>query len=115
MPFVPPDPYTSRVTSPGAFAVALDESAGVLCVEGEVDEPAATALRDTLAEATGQYAQGLTIDLSDVLYLPSAAIGVLVVAQQKVRASGEQLELLAREGTIAQRVLAVCGLSYRTS
>jgi anti-anti-sigma factor len=111
----PSGPYTSPVTSPGAFAVALDESAGVLAVEGEVDEPAATALRDTLAEATDQYAQGLTVDLSEVLYLPSAAIGVLVVAQQKVRAAGGQLELRAREGTIAQRVLAVCGLPYRTS
>lgn len=101
--------------NPGSFSTDYDATAQVLTVTGEVDETAAAELRDVIDARTESFARSLTLDLSAVDYLPSAAVGVLARAHQQATAAGQTLELRADEGSIAQRVLLVCGLPHRAS
>ncbi len=63
------------------FHYDLDEERGVLVLHGELDEPASTELRETITKATKELTSGLAIDLADVTFLPSPAIGVLATAK----------------------------------
>lgn len=92
-----------------------DDNAQTLTVTGELDEITSAALRDAVATHTSSFTRAIAIDLSGVAYLPSAAVGVLAQALQKGAAAGQPLELVAADGTIAQRVLQVCALPHRTS
>jgi anti-anti-sigma factor len=97
------------------FNVVLDDAASVLAVSGEVDEVAAGELRTAIEKHSDGFTAPLAVDLSDVTYLPSAAVGVLATARQRSTTSGATLELVAADGSIAQRVLAVCALPYRSA
>jgi anti-anti-sigma factor len=98
--------------NPGPFSAEFDGAARVLTVSGELDETAASALRDVIDRRTETFTQSLVVDLTGVDYLPSVAVGMLARAHQQAVASGHALELRADEGSIAQRVLLVCGLPH---
>lgn len=98
----------------GPFLATFDEATGVLRVSGEIDEVSAVDLRSALAKHTGDSSQGLVVDLSAVTFLPSLAVGVLANAREKALAAGVPFEMVASDGSIAQRVLAVCALPYRS-
>lgn len=93
----------------------MTASPGVLTVSGSVDEYAVLALRNALREHTDDYRTSLAVDLSDADYLPSVAVSVLVTAMRSAEENGASLTLVAKDGTIAQRVLLVCALPYRHS
>ncbi len=97
-----------------AFQAEFDEGRGLLVVHGELDEPATVELRDQLGKVTKEYTQSLGLDLGDVTFMPSPAIGVLATSQAKLRRNGGDLVLVAPEGTIAQRLLTICGLDHET-
>jgi anti-anti-sigma factor len=99
------------VTSP-AFRYDLDQERGLLVAHGDLDEPATVGLRETINQATSDLTGDLTIDLGDVDFLPSSAIGVIATAQATARRNGATISFVAADGTVAQRVLAVCGLDY---
>jgi anti-anti-sigma factor len=99
------------VTSP-EFSHDLDEERALLVLHGELDEPATIELRETISKATDQLTSSLAIDLADVTFLPSPAIGVLATAQAKARRHGADLLLVAPAGTIAQRLLVICALDH---
>ena len=96
------------------FSSAYDPDAARLVLSGSVDELAAPVFRDDLAAALSASPQGLEVDLSDVDYFPSVAVSALIKA---LRQDGDAAssELLAAPGTVAQRVLQICGLPHRTS
>lgn len=100
---------------PGSFTAEYDDATHVLTVAGELDEAASAALREAIDARSDGHTRPLVIELSAVDYLPSAAVGVLARAHKQATTAGQELELLATEGTIAQRVLLVCGLPHRTS
>ena len=102
------------MTSP-EFRYELDETRRLLVAHGDLDEPATFELRETLARATDQLSADLTIDLTDVDFLPSSAIGVLATAQTGARRNGAAITFVAAEGSVSQRVLTVCGLDYAES
>jgi anti-anti-sigma factor len=99
------------VTSP-AFRYDLDQVRGLLVAHGDLDEAATVGLRDAINDATDHLSGDLTIDLSDVDFLPSSAIGVLATSQAGARRNGATIAFVATTGTVAQRVLSVCGLDY---
>ena len=99
------------MTSP-AFRYELDDARRLLVAHGDLDEPATFELRETLANATDQLTTDLTIELTDVDFLPSSAIGVLATAQTGARRKGATITFVAADGSVAQRVLTVCGLDY---
>lgn len=92
-----------------------DFSDGTLHVRGDVDDYGIISLRNLLAEHGTRPGGRLVVDLSEVDYLPSVAVGVLTKALGAAHRDGCDLQLVARRGTIAQRVLMVCALPFSDS
>jgi len=92
---------------------SVTSSPGLLTVSGSVDEYAVLALRNALREHSDDHRNSLAVDLSDADYLPSVAVSVLVTAMRAVEENGGELTLVAKDGSIAQRVLLVCALPYK--
>ncbi|GAA2139330.1 hypothetical protein GCM10009844_08010 [Nocardioides koreensis] len=90
-------------------------SDGTLRVRGEVDDYGIIALRNLLAEHGTTPGGQVVVDLSEVDYLPSVGVGVLTKALGAAHRVGAEIVLVARRGTIAQRVLMVCALPFRES
>lgn len=101
------DGYSIRVEREGAVTV--------LRVAGEVEDAGASALRGDIARVIDEPGNELVIDLTEVTFLPSVAVGILVRALKEAEDKGCPLEFRAAGGTIAQRVLLVCALPHRTS
>ena len=87
----------------------LSQGGRLLAISGVLDELAVPELREMLHAATEDYTKDLTVDLSRVDFLPSVALGVLVAAMGSGVA---RIRLVAQEGTIASRVLAITGLDF---
>lgn len=94
------------------YAAMYDADQQVLVVSGSVDELAGPVFREDLAKHTDQHTKPLVVDLSDVEFFPSLAVGVLAVAMRQSREAGSDLEVRAREGGIVARVLTICALPY---
>lgn len=89
-----------------------DLADGIATVSGEVDDYGIIALRNLLAEHATTPGARLVVDLSEVAYLPSVGVGVLTRALGAASRAGAEIRLVARHGTVAQRVLMVCALPY---
>jgi len=99
------------VTEPD-FRYDLDRERGVLTLHGELDEVASVELRTTITEATDQLTADLAIDLAEVTFMPSPAIGVLASSQEKARRQGATITFVAPDGTIAARLLTICAIDH---
>ena len=95
------------------LALEYDADSSTLAVAGSVDEGSGTLLRAALEKYSDGYAKDLTVDLGDVDFLPSLGIGVLAVAMRTASERGSSIELVAVDGTVAQRVLAISGMPHR--
>lgn len=96
------------------FSSSYDASTATLAVVGAIEAERESGFDTVLAEALADAAhrgRRAMIDLSEVDFFPSAALGVLIVATERVGVDG--YELVARSGTIAARVLDLCGLAHR--
>jgi anti-anti-sigma factor len=94
------------------YASSYDETQDLLLIEGSVDELAGPAFRDDLAKHSDEYTKPLRVDLSEVDFFPSLAVGVLAVAMRRGREGNAEVEVLARGGSIVARVLTICALPY---
>ena len=97
--------------TPRPFSHDLAADGRTLTLHGEVDEGAAVQLRSVLKELTDDGSGPLTVVLSDVDFLPSVAVGVLASAQARVASGATPIGFAATEGSIARRVLTICGLA----
>jgi len=95
-----------------AFSYEVDDGSGRLVLHGDLDEGVTVQVRTLLKEITDGLTRDLTVDLTDVDLLPSSAVGVLANAQDAATKQGAALTFVAAEGTIAARVLTICGLPY---
>lgn len=93
----------------------FDDSTAVLTLRGDIDEDAGVALREDIAASTQGYTRSIAIDLTQVDYFPSLAVGVIARALSRAREGGIELVLRAAPGSVAQRVLTVCGLEHQTA
>lgn len=89
-------------------------SDGVLVVTGEIDESAGPVFRQDLATHSADFTRDLTVDLSDIDFFPSSAVAIAAIALENAKVRGTTFELVAREGSVAQRVLHICELPYRS-
>ncbi len=96
----------------GQFSYELAPDSSRVFLHGDLDEPATRELRNLIVELTDSSTRDLTIDLSGVEFLPSSAVGVLAKATDDARQGGSGIALVAADGSIAQRVLRICGLPY---
>lgn len=97
------------------FSSAYEPGTSTLTVGGAVDELAAPAFRDQLDAALAAGPGPVVVDLTDVDYLPSVAVSVLVTALAAASPDTPAIALRAARGSIAQRVLELCGLPHRTA
>ena len=92
---------------------AYDVETSTLAVAGSVDEASGPALRQAIEKYSDDFAKDLVVDLGDVEFLPSLGIGILAVAMRSAAERSSTIELVAVEGTVAQRVLAISGMPHR--
>lgn len=95
-----------------AFSYEVSDLSDRLILHGDLDEGATVQVRMLLKEITEGLTRDVTVDLTDVDLLPSSAVGVLANAQDTAAKQGAAVTFIAADGTIAARVLTICGLSY---
>jgi anti-anti-sigma factor len=96
-----------------SLTFAFDDDSRTLFVTGSVDELSGVPLREAIGKYSDGHTQDLTVDLGEVDLLPSAGVGVLAVAMRQAEERGATIELVAKNDTIVQRVLNICGLPFR--
>ncbi len=94
---------------------SFDDATSVLTLTGDIDEGAGVALRDAIVARTENFTRSISIELSQVDYFPSLAVGVVANALSRAHQAGTEIVLVAEQGTVAQRVLTVCGLEHQTA
>lgn len=102
------------MTTTEAFGYDFDTKRRLLVVRGELDEVATLELRETINNLTGTLTADLAIDLGEVTFMPSPAIGVLAAARAGAERNGATISFVAPAGSMAARLLTICGLDYRT-
>jgi anti-anti-sigma factor len=89
--------------------VDRDGGAIVIRLAGELDLYNAEAVRAALREATAEQPERLVVDLGEVLFIDSTALGVLIEARGRL--PGGRGVLLAAPGLETSRALEVSGLN----
>jgi anti-sigma B factor antagonist len=82
---------------------------GVLAVEGEVDLYTSPQLRDAVNGMIEEGQDRIVLDLTNVGFMDSSGLGVLVTGLKRVRERDGALSLVCPEGSV-HKVLAITGL-----
>src|SRR5688500_11970940 len=90
------------------FSAVVGPDGRTLEISGSVDELAASEFRQALHAFIAATTDPV-VDLSDVDFFPSMAIGVLVGA---CRPDWASVTIVAEKGCFAARVLKVCGIPF---
>ena len=101
------DPLRFRMTS-----AHVTDSAYVLTLAGEVDLAQAAELDAELASLLSEGASHVIVDLLEVPFLESSALGVLVRYSKLLRAKDGDLTLVTDDARVT-RVIEITGLSSR--
>jgi anti-sigma B factor antagonist len=86
-----------------------ESGATIVSAVGEVDVWTAERLRTVLHEVEEQTPQNLVVDLTDVGFLDSTGIGVLVGALRRQREAGRELQLVVSNSHVL-KVLTITSL-----
>lgn len=99
-------------TDPREFAVERhDRPEGTLLrIQGEVDLYTAPKLRERLDEAIDAGRRALTLDLSEMDFIDSTGLGVLVGAQKRLRETGGAI-VLRNPSRSTSKILEIAGLT----
>jgi anti-anti-sigma factor len=113
--FVPPAP-TPPLDLPEGFRLEqhqlpASEPGVVLAAAGELDIATAPELRATITDALAAGVQRLVIDLSEVSFLDSVAVAVLLHARRQLGGPGLMCVVVPPE-SYAQLVFDVAGISH---
>ena len=81
----------------------------VIAVSGELDLYTVTPLQEALAASVAEGSVRIAIDLSDVGFMDSSSLGVLVAALKRTRERDGTIALVGVQGSPA-KVLALTGL-----
>jgi anti-sigma B factor antagonist len=102
-----PDETVSQLREPPVTGVERRDRAVVLRLAGELDLHNADAVRAALADAIADAPERIVIDLAEVDFVDSTALGVLIEARGRL--DGGEL-LLAGPRLETRRTLQVSGL-----
>lgn len=86
---------------------------GTIClvrVHGEIDLSNAQEVSSAIGSAMGQEARWLVVDLSDITYLDSSGVALLLRLAERLQARRRQLQLVVPRGSPVRRVLVFTGL-----
>lgn len=92
------------------MSLSITVTNNVVAVAGEVDVSNADQLRAALDERLGADALEISVDLSEVPYIDSTGIGVLVGAAHRCAEKGVGFEVVEPQRNVA-RVLGLLGVS----
>jgi len=92
------------------FEVVVHDDVPVLAVGGEIDVYSAPELREKLLELSHGDHTTAVVDLSDVSFVDSTGLGVLVSGLKRFREAGGDLPLVVTQPQIL-KVLEITGLS----
>ena len=106
-------PYVSRV----------DADTRTISVEGVLDELSVPRFRSDLfafvdesaAASSDDGSVTVSVELTEVEFLLSVAIAALAAAKRHADDIGAQIRFVAAAGSIAARILDICGLPYETT
>lgn len=87
--------------------VTSDGDHTILDLAGEIDIHTAPTLRGAVIELTDSGADRLIIDLTKVTFIDSIGLGVLILAQKKLRLRRGSLDIIAS----TRRILAIFKLA----
>lgn len=90
------------------MSVSAEGAYSLVTLAGEADMNTREALRDALAQAAGQGARHLLVDLSELEFIDSAAMHELMAVRASFGEAGGQLALIAPQPLVA-RVLDLSG------
>ena len=82
---------------------------GLVEVSGEVDLYTAPRLKDEIVALLDEGAANMVVDLSQVTFIDSTALGVLIGGIKRVHTVGGELVMVARSRPV-QKILAITGL-----
>ena len=92
------------------IAERVDGQTPVLSIRGEIDVATAPELRDRLLAVAQTGNEIVVVDLSEVTFLDSTALGVLVSGLKRFRSGGGDLRLVVTGRSVA-KVLEITGLA----
>jgi anti-sigma B factor antagonist len=81
-------------------------------VSGELDLAAASSLEEELGQALESGSKVIVIDVTDLDFIDSTGLSVLVRAHQRAQETGLQLGLV-NPGAQVERLLSLTGLAQR--
>jgi len=82
----------------------------IFAVDGEIDLYTAPVLRERVVAAVGDAPGTLVIDLSDVPFMDSSGLGVIVGCLKRAREAGGDLTLVTRPRSAPTKLLSLTGL-----
>jgi anti-sigma B factor antagonist len=103
----------SRLSQHPVGKIERRDGAVVAFLVGELDLYNAPALREALLEVAAEQPERLVIDLRDVDFVDSTALGVLI--ETRARLENRKAFLLAAPGPDTHRALAISGLDRHLS
>jgi anti-sigma B factor antagonist len=95
------------------LAVDRQDGAAIVRLAGELDLYNATQVREALVAASSDGPERLVVDLSEVDFIDSTALGVLIEARSKLR--NKKAFLLAAPRLETRRALEISGLDRHFS
>jgi len=98
--------------APATLELTVSEHEGetVVRAAGELDVNTAPELREQLTRLIGEDSRRIVVDLSEVSFVDSTALSVLVSALKRLRQADGDLELAAPNPSV-RRVFEITGLT----
>lgn len=90
-------------------ATESGDTSSVVAVTGEVDVSNAARLREALDARLADHVAELVVDLSEVSYIDSTGIGVLVGAAHRAEDAGKALRVLRAQDNVS-RIFGMLGV-----
>jgi len=84
----------------------------ILSVAGEVDLYTAPAVREAAVEAMDSGAEHLVLDLTDVPFMDSSGLAVIVACLKRLRELGGDLAVVSPPSSPPTKLLSLTGLDH---
>jgi anti-sigma B factor antagonist len=98
------------MTSDAQFETTVSETGvPVLAASGEIDVASAPEFHASLSDVIGQESEIVIVDMSEVSFIDSTGLGVLVGAEKQMRDTDRALRLVVTQPQII-RLLELTGL-----
>jgi anti-anti-sigma factor len=90
--------------------VRRDQAEALVLLSGELDASTAGQLYEQLAELTREGVTHVTLDLSELEFMDSTGLSVVIAEHKRTSASGGELIVLSPQSQV-RRVLEITGLT----